>query len=129
MDARNPLDQDEAVTVPARGRRWPGLLVAVVLLAAGLGAAVAFPDRTRETAAHLVAAVTGLFASGNPDPGIDVERAGPVERVFRPSRSSAPPSRSCRSPTSCSGPRARPRDGSPSTTTTTSRWSRPMPAG
>ena len=86
MDARNPLDQDEAVTVPARGRRWPGLLVAVVLLALALGAAFAFPDRTRETVAHLVAAVTGLFAPGNPDPGIDVEKAGPVERVFRPSK-------------------------------------------
>ena len=75
MDARNPLDQDEAVAVPARRRRWPGLLVIVALLAAALGAAFAFPDRTRETAAQLVAALTGLFASGNPDPGIDAEKA------------------------------------------------------
>ncbi|MCQ9191722.1 hypothetical protein LXF07_24760, partial [Escherichia coli] len=82
----NPLDQDEAVTVPPRNRRWSGLLVVAVLLAAAAGLAFAFSDRTRETASNLVAALTGLFAPANPDPGIDVEKAGPVERVFRPSK-------------------------------------------
>jgi biotin carboxyl carrier protein len=86
MDARNPLEQDEAVIAPARGRRWPGLLIALAFAAGVAGLAFAFPERARETASGLLGALTGLFAASKPDPAVDVEKAGPVERVFRPSK-------------------------------------------
>jgi cobalt-zinc-cadmium efflux system membrane fusion protein len=86
MDARNPLGQDEALTAPPRRRRRTGLLVVIALIAAAGGAAFAVPDRTRAAAESLFGSVTGLFAPGNPDPGVEAEKAGPVERVFRPSK-------------------------------------------
>ena len=86
MDARNPLDQDEAISAPRRKRRGPGLLLILLLLAAAAGAAFAFSDRVREATSGLVASLTGLLAPSNPDPGIDAEKAGAVERIFRPTK-------------------------------------------
>ncbi|MCJ2049920.1 efflux RND transporter periplasmic adaptor subunit [Methylobacterium sp. J-070] len=86
MDARNPLEQDKAVTAPPRSRRWPGLLIALLLVAGAAGLAFAFPDRARGAASGLVASLTGLFGQSNPDPGIDAEKANPVERIFRPTK-------------------------------------------
>ena len=89
MDARNPLEHDEAVAArPRRRRGRRALLVLVALLVLGAaGILVALqPQRAREMAEGVVAAVTGLFGSGNQDAGVDLERAAPVERIFRPSK-------------------------------------------
>ena len=127
MDARNPLEQDEAITAPRR--RWPALVVALVLVGTAAGLAFAFPDRAREAASGLVASLTGLFAPSNPDPGIDAVKAGPVERVFRPSKEQRAAFEILPVATQVFRPEGRPRGASPSTTTTTCRWSRPMRAG
>ena len=61
-------------------------MVALVLVGTAAGLAFAFPDRAREAASGLVASLTGLFAPSNPDPGLDMQKAGPVERIFRPTK-------------------------------------------
>ncbi|GJD37152.1 efflux RND transporter periplasmic adaptor subunit [Methylobacterium aerolatum] len=87
MDARNPLEQDTAYARPARARGRRGLWLVVLLILGGLGAAVALrPEEARTYALRLVEAAEGLLSSGNQDPGIDVEKAAPADRVFRPSK-------------------------------------------
>ncbi|GJE37683.1 efflux RND transporter periplasmic adaptor subunit [Methylobacterium persicinum] len=89
MDARNPHYQDQAGLEPQRPRRRGKVLRILVLLAVlgGVGAFVALrPDEAREWAGRIAEAAQGLFSSSNKDPGIDLEKAGPVERVFRPSK-------------------------------------------
>ncbi|MDP4023653.1 efflux RND transporter periplasmic adaptor subunit [Methylobacterium sp. NEAU 140] len=89
MDARNPLEQDEGLASPAPARRRGRALaiLAALLALAGAGAfAYLQPERARAVAEGVVASVKGLFESGNADPGIDIGKAAPVERVFRPSK-------------------------------------------
>ena len=88
MDARNPLEQDMVLARSARRRA--GRVRRVLLLLAVVGAVVAFavlrPEQAREVGHRLVGAVAGLFESSTPDPGVDLGKAGPVERMFRPSK-------------------------------------------
>lgn len=82
MDARNPLEHD-VVAPPTGRRRRPLVVVAVVAALCAVGAfALLAPERAR----GVIAAATGLFGSGGQDPGADVAKAGPVERIFRPSK-------------------------------------------
>lgn len=82
MDARNPLEHDVAATPTGRRGRFLVVLALVAALCAVGALAVLAPERAR----GVLAAVTGLFGAGDQDPGVDVARAGPVERIFRPSQ-------------------------------------------
>ncbi|MBE7201630.1 MAG: efflux RND transporter periplasmic adaptor subunit, partial [Parafilimonas terrae] len=88
MDARNPLEQDHVLARPARARRrriWRILLPLVVL--GGLGAFAALrPHEARDYALQVIEVAEGLLSSGNKDPGVDLQKAAPAERVFRPSK-------------------------------------------
>jgi cobalt-zinc-cadmium efflux system membrane fusion protein len=88
MDARNPLEQDKRLARSARTRgRWGWRVLILLVVLGGIGAFAALrPEQAREVGQRLVGAVTGLFASGDKDPGIDLEKAGPVERTFRPTK-------------------------------------------
>jgi cobalt-zinc-cadmium efflux system membrane fusion protein len=87
MDARNPLEQDKALASQARRRSRALPILALLLVLGGVGAFAALrPEQAREVGERLAGLVSGLFSSGSQDPGIDVEKATPSERVFRPTK-------------------------------------------
>ena len=82
MDARNPLEHDVVAPPTGRRRRAFVVLALVAVLCAVGAAAFLVPERARGA----LDAVTGLFGAGDQDPGADVAKAVPVERIFRPSK-------------------------------------------
>ncbi|WP_430912549.1 efflux RND transporter periplasmic adaptor subunit [Methylobacterium sp. sgz302541] len=89
MDARKPHDQDTAAGDRRVGGRRAGLLPIVVVLSlivAGVAAVAVFPEPARMLAEKGVGYVRSLFGGeGEETAGEDV-KAGPTERVFRPTK-------------------------------------------
>ncbi|GJE62357.1 efflux RND transporter periplasmic adaptor subunit [Methylobacterium trifolii] len=91
MDARNPLESDARAPRESDGRaRRSGLLPIVVVLSVviALVAAVAiYPQPVREALSPVLAAIQGLIhGDKTEDEGEESQRAGAVERVFRPTK-------------------------------------------
>ncbi|MGU3538949.1 efflux RND transporter periplasmic adaptor subunit [Methylobacterium sp. A54F] len=95
MDARNPLEHDEAQAGTGRGvrreRRRSGLLPIVVVLSlviALVAAAAIYPQPVRDAAERILALLPG-FSGGEPsgeDAPAAAERAAGGERLFRPTK-------------------------------------------